>query len=401
MRRFNYVAKDPKTGKIVKGAIQAETEHEAGRLLVDQGFVPESVQDESNNSNIIDKLTNRITSKDKVTFSRQFATLIGAGLPLANSLKTVAEQTQNREMRTIVEEILASVESGKSLSESFEKYPRVFDNVFIALIRAGESSGTLDEALNRIANQQEKDAAMLSKIRGAMVYPAIILVVIIAVLAFMMIMVVPEVRGLYEDMHKELPGLTKFLVWLTDFFANFWWLVLAVLVIIVWGIIQYKRTEGGRRFFDNMKLHIPLFKDLFLRLYMSRFARTTEMLLAVGVSMLDSIHIGMKAVNNVIIEEQLEKAAEEVKGGKSLSEALEGKPYVLSLVPQMANIGEQSGKIDEMLGRAATVYETELDERIAAISTMIEPILMVVMAAIIGVVLGGTLLPIYSLVNSI
>ena len=401
MRRFNYVAKDPKTGKIVKGAIQAETEHEAGRLLVDQGFVPESEQDESSKRSIIDKLTNRITSKDKVTFSRQFATLIGAGLPLANSLKTVAEQTQNKEMRNIIEEILASVESGKTLSESFEKHPRVFDNVFIALIRAGESSGTLDEALNRVANQQEKDAAMLSKIRGAMVYPAIILAVIIAVLAFMMIMVVPEVRGLYEDMHKELPGLTKFLVGLTDFFANFWWLVLAVLVIVVWGIIQYKRTDGGKRFFDNMKLHIPLFKDLFLRLYMSRFARTTEMLLAVGVSMLDSIHIGMKAVNNVVIEEQLEKAAEEVKGGKALSESLEGKMYILPLVPQMANIGEQSGKIDEMLGRAATVYETELDERIATISTMIEPILMVVMAAVIGVVLGGTLLPIYSLVNSI
>ena len=191
------------------------------------------------------------------------------------------------------------------------------------------------------------------------------------------------------------------LVGMTKFFGTFWWLVLIILIAVVWGFMQFRKTDTGIKFFATFKLNVPLFKDLFSRLYMSRFARTAEMLLATGVSMLDSMKISGRAINNVVVEEQIIKASEDIKGGKPLSEALTGRDYILPLVPQMANIGEQSGKIDEMLGRAATVFENELDERIAAISTMIEPILMVIMAAVIGVVIAGTLLPIYSLVNSI
>lgn len=400
MRRFNYRAKDSKTGKIVKGVIQAETERAAGQALVDQGYIPDSIQDVAS-SGILSQLMNNISAKDRITFSRQFATLIGAGLPLANSLRTVAEQTENKAMRSVVEDVLSSVEAGKTLSDAFSQHPKVFDNTFISLVRAGEASGKLDDALMRLANQQEKDASMISKIRGAMVYPAIILVVIIAVLAFMMIAVVPQVQGLYEDMGEELPTLTMVLVGMTKFFGTFWWLVLIILIAVVWGFMQFRKTDTGIKFFATFKLNVPLFKDLFSRLYMSRFARTAEMLLATGVSMLDSMKISGRAINNVVVEEQIIKASEDIKGGKPLSEALTGRDYILPLVPQMANIGEQSGKIDEMLGRAATVFENELDERIAAISTMIEPILMVIMAAVIGVVIAGTLLPIYSLVNSI
>lgn len=400
MRRFNYRAKDSKTGKIVKGVIQAETERAAGQSLVDQGYIPDNIQDAAS-SGILSQLMNKITAKDRITFSRQFATLIGAGLPLANSLRTIAEQTENKAMRSVVEDVLSSVEAGKTLSDAFSQHPKIFDNTFISLVRAGETSGKLDDALMRLANQQEKDESMISKIRGAMVYPAIILVVIIAVLAFMMIAVVPQVQSLYEDMGEELPVLTMILVGMTNFFGTFWWLVLIIVIAVVWGFLQFRKTDVGIRFFATFKLNVPLFKDLFSRLYMSRFARTAEMLLATGVSMLDSMKISGRAINNVVVEEQIIKASEDIKGGKPLSEALTGRDYILPLVPQMANIGEQSGKIDEMLGRAATVFENELDERIAAISTMIEPILMVIMAAVIGVVIAGTLLPIYSLVNSI
>lgn len=400
MKRYNYKAKEVKTGKIVKGSVQAESERAAGKLLLDQGYMPEKIVDE-NADGFLSKAKSKVAAKDRIVFTRQFATLIGAGLPLSNSLQTVLEQTTSKPMKAVIEDLLASVEAGKSLSEACKKHPDVFNNVYQSLVAAGEMSGTLDVSLERLANQQEKDAAMLSKIRGAMVYPAIIFLVIIAVLVFMMVAVVPQVKSLYADMGEELPGLTAFLVSLVDFFGAFWWLVAIVLGLIIWGFLNFRKTTTGIKFFATVKLNVPIFKKMFQRLYMSRFARTMEMLLSTGVSMLDSMGISAKAASNVVVEEQVMIAAEKVKAGKPLSEALKGRDYILPLVPQMASIGEESGKIDEMLGKAATVYENELDELIANISTMIEPILMVVMAGLIAVVIGGTLLPIYSLVSSV
>ncbi len=399
MRRFTYKAKEKSTGKVVKGNISAETEQIAGHLLLDQGYIPQSITEEGNG---LFGGKGRITAKDRVMFTRQLATLIGAGLPLATSLRTVAEQTEAKAMKTIVEEILIYVEAGNPLHEAFAKYPDVFNGVYLALIQAGETSGTLDLALKRLADQEEKDAAMMSKIRGALVYPAIILVVIIGVLAFMMIMVVPQVKNLYEDMGETLPGLTQFLVGVTDFFGQFWWLVAMIIMGIAVGCwYGVKRTPLGRKIADTIKIDMPLFGALFRKLYVSRFARTAEMMLATGVPMLDSITIAIDAVSNTVVEEEYSKSLGIIKGGKALSESLRDREYMLPLVPQMASIGEESGQIDEMLGKAAQVYENELDEQINNISTMIEPILMVIMAALIGVVVGGTLLPIYSLVNSV
>lgn len=399
MRRFDYKAKDKETGKMIKGSIQAENEQTAGKLLVEQGYIPQTVVEHGDGPLSGGK---RVTAKDRITFTRQMATLVGAGLPLALSLRTVAEQTNGKLMKSIAEEVLANVEAGKTLFESFSQYPDVFNGVYLALIKAGETSGTLDLAFKRLADQEEKDAAMLSKIRGAMVYPAIILVVIVAVLAFMMIAVVPQVDNLYRDMGQELPALTQFLVNITNFFGQFWWLVLIIVVAVSAGSYFFvKRTPTGRRLMDLFKIHVPMFGSLFRKLYVSRFARTAEMMLATGVPMLESITIAIGATNNVVVEEEYSKCLDIVKAGKPLSEGLKDREYMLPLVPQMASIGEQSGKIDEMLGKAAQVYENELDEQINNISTMIEPILMVIMAGLIGVVIGGTLLPIYSLVNSV
>ena len=221
MKRYNYRAREKATGKQVKGSIQADSERLAGRLLVQQDLIPDSIVEEGT-TNPFTKFNNRITTKDHIMFTRQLATLIGAGLPLSASLRTVTEQTENKGMKAVGEEILAATESGKSLYEAFSAHPNVFNGVYLALIQAGEKSGTLDIALKRLADQEEKDAAMLGKIRGALVYPAIILVVIIAVLLFMMFAVVPQVKDLYEDMGEELPGLTQGLVNLTDFTVNFW-----------------------------------------------------------------------------------------------------------------------------------------------------------------------------------
>lgn len=398
MKRFTYRAKEQGTGKVIKGVIQAESERAAGKLLVDRGYIPELLKEEG--TGIMSKL-NRVTATDRITFTRQFATLIGAGLPVAQSLRTVSEQTSSKPMQAVIDAISADVEAGRSVGDAFSKHPDVFNNVYLSLIKAGEVSGTLDESLKRIAAQEEKDAKMMSKIKGAMIFPMITLAVICVVFIYMMVEVVPHVESLYNDLHEELPILSKILVGIKDFIFAFWWLVLIVVGVLVAALLQFKRTEPGIRFFANFKLNVPLFNGMMRTLYMARFSRTASILLATGVSVLDTMHISGESMNNVVVQESIEKAATEVQAGKGLSVSLKDKDYILDLVPQMAAIGEQSGKMDEMLGKAAQVYEDELDEKVATISTLIEPIMMVAMAIIAGLLVGGVLFPIYSLVNSI
>lgn len=401
MKKFTYEAKDQSTNKITKSTIQADSESSVARLLISQGFTPLKIKEQNDDDNIIAKITGRITTKDRIVFTRQLSTLIGAGLPLSQSLNTVYEQTQNKKLQSIVQEIIVSVESGRTLYDSFSKYPDVFDPVFLSLIGAGELSGTLDESLKRIANQQEKDAEVASKIKGAMTYPIIVLVVIAVVMAFMLFTVVPQVEKLYKDLKRQLPFLTKIMVALTDFVSKYWWLVFIIIGLLTYFFIQYLKTDAGRKMIDGFKLKAPLFGNMYRKLYMARFTRTGQTLLVSGVSMLDMLRITAKAVNNTIIEKSINRAAEKVKGGKALSAALQPEKYILPLVPQMIKIGEQSGRIDEMMNKTAQVFENELDEQIKAISTIIEPALMVVLAIVAGGMIGAILLPIYSLVNGI
>ncbi len=401
MKKYAYEARDKSTGKIEKGEIQAESLRMAGRALLDNGFIPVKDIKEVDEGGILGKISGRISAKDKIVFTRQFSTLVGAGLPLAQGLRTVAEQTENKKMRGVIEDILSRVEGGSSLSDSFSKHEGVFDKVYLSLIAAGELSGTLDESLRRIAAQQEKDAAMMSKIRGAMTYPLIVLVVIGMVMAFMMFTVVPQVENLYQDLKKDLPLMTQIMVSVANFLSSFWWLVFIILGVAGWFFRQWLKTASGIRFAANFKLNVPLFSPLFRKLYMARFCRTGQLLLSTGVSMNDMLTITGNAVNNVVIQDKIDEANKLVAGGKNLSDSLKDKDYILPLVPQMISIGEQSGKIDEMLGKTAQVYEDELDEQIKAISTLIEPILMGVMAVVAGGMIGAILMPIYGLVNGV
>lgn len=401
MRKFNYEAKDTTTNKVVKATVQADSEQEAAKLLMHQGFAPVSIVETRNEESIFTKLSSRITTKDRVVFTRQLSTLIAAGLPLAQSLRTLIDQTQNRRLRGILQELIASIEGGHSLHDSFAKHPEVFDKLFLALVAAGEASGTLDQSLQRIATQQEKDAAITSKIKGAMTYPVIVLVVIIAVLVFMLFTVVPQVEKLYRDLNQTLPLITQVIVSISQFATAYWWIIVIAFAIGGYLLVQYLKTPAGQRSLDVLKLNVPLFRGMFQRLYMARFARTGQTLLDTGVSMLDMLSITSEAVSNSVISDEIGRAAEKVKGGKDLSAALSAEEHVPELVSQMINIGEKSGKIDEMLGKTAKIYEDELDEEIATISTSIEPILMVILGLIAGGMVAAILLPIYSLVNTL
>lgn len=400
MRKFNYEAKDTISNKVVKAVVQAESEHQAAKLLIDRGLNPTSIKEADLGSSLLDRLTHRISTKDKVVFTRQLATLIAAGLPLSQSLNSLVDQTQNPRLRGVVQEIIASVEGGSSLHDAFAKHSSVFDRLFLALVAAGEASGTLDKSLQDIAAQQEKDAVIMSRIKGALTYPIIVLFVILGVLVFMLVTVVPQVQKLYKDLHQSLPLITEIIVSVSQFVIVYWWAVVLVVGLIVFGGIRYFRTSGGQRSLDAIKLNIPLFNSLFRRLYMARFTRTGETLLKSGVGMLDMLAISGDAVSNSIIGDEIKVAATKVKGGKELSVALGAEGYFPQLVPQMISIGEKSGRIDEMLGKTAKIYEDELEEEIRTISTAIEPVLMVILAIVAGGMVAAILLPIYGLVNT-
>ncbi|MCL2038711.1 type II secretion system F family protein [Candidatus Saccharibacteria bacterium] len=397
MNRYTYVAKDNKTGEIIKGSIQAESEMSAGKLLVERNMVPRQIKEFGTNP--FDKFLNRITAKDRINFTRQFATLIGAGIPLSEALRTVAEQTENKSMRAVIEDITTAIDAGEPLAQAMARYPKVFNHVYIELIKAGELSGTLDKALMRLATQLEKDAAVLAKIRSAMMYPAIVIVVIIAVMGFMLFTIVPQVEGLYSDLNQPLPGLTRIMVSASNFLMSYWWVVMIIIGFIVYMLFQFSKSKRGIHMRDLFYLNVPMFKQLFIRLYMGRFARTSQILLSTGVPMVETLKISSDSVNNVIVQESLEKATVRVANGKALSDSLKIQKYIMPILPQMIAIGESSGKIDEMLGKAATVLEEELDEMVRTISTMIEPILMVLLAVMAGGMIGAILFPIYSLVT--
>lgn len=400
MLTFEYTAKDTSSNKVIKSTVSAESERSAAKLLMAQGMVPLQIIEQTKKGSLFSKFTNRVGAKDRIVFTRQLATLINAGLPLAQSLRTLADQTENKKLVSITNDIISSIEGGSSLSVAFAKHPEVFNDVYIALISAGEASGTLDEAMERIANQQEKDAELMGKVRGAMVYPCIVLVVIFGVIAFMLLTVVPQIELLYRDLKKELPFITAAMVGIANFMIDFWWLVLLLSIAGIYFLKRYIGTPNGRKAFDAFKLNVPLFGGMFRKLYMARFTRTGQTLMASGVQMLEMLRISSRAVNNVVIAEAIGRAADKVKGGKPLSTSLKNEQYVLSLVPQMIGIGEQSGGIDKMMGKAATYYENELDTTIRSISTAIEPILMVVLAVVAGIMVGAILLPVYGLVGN-
>ena len=399
MRTFVYTARDQELDKIVHATVQAETEKDAAKLLLAQDLTPLNIT-EKTEGNFLSKLTNRVGSKDKINFTRQLATLVEAGLPISQSLHTITEQTNNPKMKDIVQDITTSVDGGESLGDSFSKHPEIFDKVYLALVKAGEVSGTLDKALKRIADQQEKNEAMMRKIRGAMYYPAIVLVVIVLVIVFMLLTIVPQIESLYSGLGQPLPFATAILVWMANTIVNFWWAILIGVGMFVYFFINWKQTETGIKVLDRIKLSFPLFGKLFKKLYMARFARTAETLLETGVPMIDMLEITSDAVNNYYVAQDIDTSSSRVEGGMALSKSLEDAENFNILIPQMIKIGEKSGQISTMLGKVANVYEDELDEQIKAISTIIEPVLMVIMALMAGFIVMAVLFPIYSLVGT-
>lgn len=401
MLTYEFVARDPASGQRITSQVQAENEAAAAKAVKSQGYAPLEITLLDHES-MLSGIRKRIKTKDKVIFSRQLSTLINAGLPLVQALRTVDSQTDNKALKTIIQKVIADVEAGSAFHEALARYPKVFNRVYISLVEAGEASGTLDKALERLANQQEKDAEIVSKVRGAMIYPLIVIIVMIAVVTFMVVTVLPHVQEVYQSFPgAKLPFLTVFLLAVSKFVTHFWWLILILVGFGVFMSTKWARSGPGKEVVDRLKMRAWPIGKLFMKVYMARIARTGETLVASGVPLLQVMNIIADAVNNIHISRSLAAAAEKVKGGKALSEALEGDPNFLDLVPNMIKIGEQSGSLETMLGKTADYFEKEVDNEIRAISTIIEPVLMIILGVMALIIVAAVLLPIYGLAGKI
>jgi type IV pilus assembly protein PilC len=395
MLSFEYTARNTATGQKIKAVVQADNERSAARLIQEQGLAPLSIKLLKKSSG---GLFRKVKSKDRVLFARQLSTLINAGLPLVQSLRMVQKQSTNKQMQAIVGEVITDVEAGQSFSAALLKHPQTFNLVFTSMVAAGETSGTLDTSLERLANQQEKDAEILSKIRGAMIYPLIVVLVMIAVVGFMIVKVLPQVKTLYAGIPgATLPILTRVLLAVSSFATHFWWILLVVVIIIAVFGSRWMRTIGGKRFTDWLKITLPPINRLYMKMYMARFSRTGATLVASGVPLIQMLEVTGAAVSNIFIKESLDKAIIQVKGGKALSDAITGDPHFLELVPNMLHIGEQSGSMEGMMDKTADYYEKEVDNEIKTVSTIIEPVLMIILGVVAIIIVAAVLMPIYGL----
>ncbi len=403
MLTYDYVARDPASGRQVKAGVQADSESSAAKLIRAEGLVPIDIQVSKVATGGLLGRFKRVKTKDKVLFSRQLATLLNAGLPLLQSLRSVNGQTESKQLKVIIADIITDIEGGSSLANSMGKHPDVFNQIYLSLVAAGEASGTLDQALERLANQQEKDADIVSKIRGAMIYPLIVLVVMGGVAGFMIIKVLPQVKTLYSSVAKghSLPFVTQVLLAISDFTIHFWWVVLIIVAVLVVFTSKWARSVGGKTLIDKVKMQAWPFGPLFMKVYMARFSRTGSTLVASGVPLIQVLEITSSAIDNVHIADSLRGAIEKVKGGKSLGDSLQGDPNFLELVPNMLKIGEQSGSMEQMLGKTADYYEKEVDQEIKNIQTLIEPLMMVLMGIMALIIVAAVLLPIYNLAGNV
>jgi type IV pilus assembly protein PilC len=396
MLTYTYTARNIQTGHKIKADIEAENEKSAAKLLVERGYAPLEIEVKAEKSRM--GFGHKIPTKQKVIFSRQLSTLINAGLPLLQSLNTVRRQTKHKGLNEVIGKLISAVEGGSSLSAAMEQFPDVFNRVFVSLVAAGETSGSLDVTLERLATQQEKDAEVIAKIRGAMIYPAIVVVVLFGIIIFMTTTVLPQVANLYKTIPgAQLPLVTRLMISFSHIITHFWWIFVILLIVGVYFLNKSLKTGHGQRYMDRIKIKMWPLSPLFMKLYMARFSRTGSTLVASGVPMIKMLETTAQAVGNSYIAGSIYKATEQVKGGKSLSSSLQNDPHFLSLVPDMISIGEQSGSLENMLMRLADYYEKELDEEIKAINTIIEPALMIVVGVVAMVIVVAVLLPIYSL----
>jgi len=398
---YEYRALDKK-GKKNKGIIDAESEVQARLKLRSSGQFPVSIS-ESRGRSVADRrgssihLFSRVKPEDVSVMTRQLATLMGAGIPLVQALTSLVDQTGNVLFKKIIAEIKEQVNEGSSLTNALEEHPKLFSSIYINMVRAGEASGSLDVVLDKLADFSEKQEALRGKLRAALVYPIFMAFIGTGILFVLITYIVPNITQVFDEMDKVLPLPTLFLIGLSDFLKNYWWLACIVLCLIVFGVKRFVETSYGHRLLDFMKLKAPVLGPVAQKIIFARFASTLASLLGSGVELIAAMTIMRAIVNNVHIAEVIDEAMLQIRKGKNMSDSLALSPWFPPMFVQMIAIGEQSGELEGMLGKVAKAYEREVETAVMGMTSLIEPIMIVAMGAAVGFVVLSILLPIFEM----
>lgn len=404
MASFSYKAIDKK-GLHKNGTIDSSSEEAARSALVRLGLKPLVVKKDANvGKEIMDFLNKggKVKPKDLVVFTRQLATMINAGVPLVRSLSTMQSQTENPVFQKQLVQISKDVESGIAFADALEKHRNTFNPIYINMIRAGEAGGILDEILKKLAVQQEKDAAIRAKFKSAMTYPMVLIFITIVVFIALMTFVVPKVGTIIADLTSgELPTITKVMLQISDIMIDYWYIHLGVIVFGGGLLIRYIRTPKGRNAKDRLLLKLPNVNTIIIKMAVARFARIFASLMTAGVSVIESIEVTAKAVGNTVFEQELMDAAKAVTNGEQFSTPLKESKIFPAIVSQMLAIGEETGQTDTVLLKVAEFYEEEVDAAVEGLSSIIEPILIVVMGGMVGLIAASVIGPISELSKGI
>ncbi len=404
MARFSYTAKNI-TGQTLQGELEAANENEARVRLRAQQLIPLRLARSSGTSKASAKKTSmggglfapKVKSKDLQIFTRQFATLINAGIPVVDALKILSEGLRPGPLRDAAAKVKTSIENGKRLSDSMSGTSGVFDKLYVNMIQAGEEAGILDSILNRLALYMEKSEKIKGQVKGAMVYPAVILVVAAVVISGILIFIIPKFNDLFSSAGKAPPALTQMVVALSNSLVKKWYLFVGGAIVIPFGIMNYLDTTEGKQNFDRFVLKVPVVGEVALKSAIARFTRTLSTLLSSGVGLINAIEIAARTSGNGVIESILMRSKESVTQGLSFSAPLGKEKIIPEMVVQMIAIGEQSGTMDVMLGKIADFYEDEVETAVKAMTSLIEPLMMVFLGGIIAVLVIAMYLPIFNM----
>src|SRR3989344_271201 len=402
MPYYSYRARDTNS-KSITGIVEAPTKETATRLLHDkQLFVIQLTEARSTGKG--KGITTSITSKrvgfgEIVNFTRELSTMVTAGLSLPESLTILRSQTQNSTLMNVITEIEHLIVGGGNLADALGKYPQHFSAIYVALVRAGESSGQLDAVLARLADSLEGQRDFRSKVSGAMIYPVIIVAGMGIVVMIMMTVVIPKLTELYKDFGVELPFATQVLISLSTFFVHWWWAVLLAVVGAVYGFLRWKKTTSGELVLDTVTLHIPLFGELQKKIILVEFTRTLSMLISSGIRLLDALHVLKDALGNVIFRNAIVDISKKVERGFPLGETFSQYPVFPPIVSQMMKVGEETGKLDDTLLKLSKYFQSESENLVKGLTTAIEPIIMVFLGVGVGFIVISVITPIYNLTS--
>lgn len=399
MLTYRYTALNEQGGAS-SGLIEASDEHQAADILRTRKLLITSLE-LKRQSNIMEMLGgNRVPAKQLATVTRQLSTMVTAGLPLTQALEVLVGQLKPGLFKRTMDNIIRDVDGGLSFSKSLEKYPNVFPRLYISLIKAGEASGNLDLILTKLASSLESQAEFKAKVKGALIYPVIILVAMAGVMAIMMVFVIPQMKQVYSSLNVELPLSTKILVGMSNLFTSQWYVIIILTAACIFGYRYFAKTLRGRYILADVYNRVPVFGKLSTEVQLTQFIETLSLLISSGVPILDALDISKETLSNIRFQEATANIAQSVEKGASLAAAIERQPIFPIIVSQMAAIGEKTGKLDEVLGKIGVSFEEETNNTVKNLSTALEPIIMIVLGVCVGFLIFALLLPIYGVLGS-